>query len=727
MKKGSGLIFIIAAAVVLELISAFQYYYMHELLEQELQGRAQTELTLKAVITKRSIENTERSLKSHIREIKSNLDAPDSLSKILAWIIKFHPSRRGAGVAFKPYYFPKKGRLFEPYALRTDSGDIVAEQIAGENFDYTRDGFYRDIINNKAQDWVGPYDDKYLNQRLITYAVPIYEKKTGDTVAVFGIDIDTRYLADALNKHHLYPSSYDVLLTEEGELIAGSANPAMEKNVEHVVNIINDSSVTKRQSSNGRTTIAEFHDPDNGEKCYVFYANFRGQPHWQIATVYYDNEVYGDLRRLRVYMLQLMLAVFAVLGFIVWRFFRNSMRLQKSLLRQERIGSELKIARNIQAKMLPNIFPPFPERNDIDLYGLLIPAREVGGDLFDFFIRDEKLFFCIGDVSGKGVPAAMVMAVTRSLFRSASTHENNPSRIMHTLNETLCQGNDSNMFVTFFIGVLNLPTGRLRYCDAGHDKPIVITGSNVHKLEAQPHLPLGVFNNFRFNTEEFILPADSTLFLYTDGLTEAKNTSHKQFTLRRVTEKLETMSTASSKQLIADMEQSVQHFVDGAEQSDDLTMLAIHYTPQVQENVIEEEITITNDVHQVVTLNQFVKSVLQRIGISDKEAKQLQLAVEEAAVNIIDYAYPAGVEGTLNLKIAYDGQLLRFVITDQGIPFDPTKQLKADTTLSAEDRPIGGLGILLIRKMMDTINYERAEHKNVLTLIKKIRTKIETI
>ena len=465
MKKRGGLYIVIATAILLELLSAFQYYNMRTMLEKELQGRALTELALKAVITKRVIEYTERSLKSHIREIRSNLRNPDSLANILTWNIKFHSSLRGAGVAFRPYYYQRKGRLFEPYTLRTDSGDIKALQIASKHFDYTRDGFYRDIQEKKDGGWVGPYDDKYLHQRLITFAEPIKEENTGDTVSVFGIDIDTRFLADTLNKYHLYPSSFDVLLSEDGRLIAGPSDPALKKNVEHVVNIINDSSWTKKMSDNKRSTIAEFEDLTNGDKCYVFYANFRGQPHWQIATVYYDKEVYGSLRQLRVNMLLMMLAAFAALGFIIWRYIHNDRKLQKTELKQERISSELRIAHSIQAKMLPTKWPPFPERNDLDIYGMLVPAREVGGDLFDFFIRDEKLFFCIGDVSGKGVPAAMVMAVTHSLFRSHTVHGNNPSHIMHILNETLCQGNDTNMFVTLFIGILDLPTGRLRYCN----------------------------------------------------------------------------------------------------------------------------------------------------------------------------------------------------------------------------------------------------------------------
>jgi len=575
MKKRGGLIVIIAAAVVLELISAIQYYHSRGILEEELEQQAVTELMLKAVITKRTIDNTERSLKSHIREIKSSLHTPDSLSNILTWVIRYHPNSRGAGVAFSPYYYPQKGRLFEPYALRNDSGGIESLQIAGERFDYTRDGFYRDIIEKRTGGWVGPYNDMFLHQRMISYAVPIIGAGQGDTVAVFGVDIDTRFLSESMNTHHMYPSSFTLLLTEKGELIAGPSDPRQKKNGDVVVRIINDSTAPKEKSSNGQATIAAFRDVTDGDVGYVFYSNFTGHPHWQIATVYYDEEVYGPLINQRIYMALLMLIAFAVLGFIVWRFFRSERKLRTTELRQERLSSELHIARDIQVKMLPNVYPPFPERKDIDLYGLLEPAREVGGDLFDFFIRDEKLFFCIGDVSGKGVPAAMLMAVTHSLFRSASAHDSNPSRIMHNLNETLCQGNDSNMFVTMFIGVLNLPTGRLRYCNAGHDKPVIISDGTARSIEATAHLPLGVFPDTRYDSEERMLKGNDILFLFTDGLTEAKDMEHQQFRLQRVVDKLQSRDWSEAFQLVNGVEQEVRAFMDDAEQSDDLTLLVI--------------------------------------------------------------------------------------------------------------------------------------------------------
>ena len=243
------------------------------------------------------------------------------------------------------------------------------------------------------------------------------------------------------------------------------------------------------------------------------------------------------------------------------------------------IENELKVAHDIQMSMLPKIFPPYPDRDDIDIAGSLTPAKDVGGDLFDFYIRDEKFFFCIGDVSGKGVPASLVMAVTRSLFRNVSAHVSEPSEIVRTLNDALVENNETNMFVTFFVGVLDLKTGQMNYCNAGHDSPLLI-GDGVGMLPCDSNLPLGVMPGWTFSSQEIDIHPQTVVFLYTDGLTEAEDISHAQFGDQRVIEVAEQLLADGEHMpstIISRMSHAVQTFVGDAEQSDDLTMLAIKY------------------------------------------------------------------------------------------------------------------------------------------------------
>ena len=242
------------------------------------------------------------------------------------------------------------------------------------------------------------------------------------------------------------------------------------------------------------------------------------------------------------------------------------------------IESELNIAHSIQMSMLPKTFPPYPERDDVDIYGQLTPAKAVGGDLFDFFIRDEKLYFCIGDVSGKGIPASMFMAVARSLFHNVSGHIMEPHIIAKALNESMCDGNDMNMFVTMFIGVLDLQTGHLTYCNAGHDSPLLI-GQGVGVLPCESNLPIGLMD-WEFVPQETTIAPGTTIFLYTDGLNEAENLHHQQFGEEQILQLAEEQLAKGECEpmpLIQRMTAAVHFFAGEAEQSDDLTMLAIQY------------------------------------------------------------------------------------------------------------------------------------------------------
>jgi sigma-B regulation protein RsbU (phosphoserine phosphatase) len=219
---------------------------------------------------------------------------------------------------------------------------------------------------------------------------------------------------------------------------------------------------------------------------------------------------------------------------------------------------------------------------------------------------------------------------------------------------------------------------------------------------------------------ETYLQPNSTIFLYTDGLTEAKNCEHEQFGIKQVEEVLATCTDMHPQELLETIDKAVRGFVGGAEQSDDLTMLAIRYTPQRYESTLNETITLKNDVHEVSKLSTFQKSFYEKMKLEKSLASQLRLAVEEAVVNVIEHAYPFGTEGSVEVTMMSDGHRLKVVIDDTGTPFDPTIEKKVDITLSAEERQVGGLGILLVRELMDTINYEHINGHNILTLRKKI-------
>jgi sigma-B regulation protein RsbU (phosphoserine phosphatase) len=233
--------------------------------------------------------------------------------------------------------------------------------------------------------------------------------------------------------------------------------------------------------------------------------------------------------------------------------------------------------------MLPKTFPPYPDLDELAMYGALVPAKEVGGDLYDFYVRDRKLFFCVGDVSGKGVPASLVMAVTRSLFRTVSTHTESPEQLMMQMNNAMSEMNESSMFVTLFIGVLDLRTGNLAYSNAGHCPPLVIHNQTVTPIEMDANIPVGLMSDWQYSRQDIHINPGSNIFVYTDGLTEAENGEHGQYGEERMNSTLAQVGNLAPRELIAAMSDSVHAFVAGAEQSDDLTMLDIQFIKTIED------------------------------------------------------------------------------------------------------------------------------------------------
>ena len=433
-----------------------------------------------------------------------------------------------------------------------------------------------------------------------------------------------------------------------------------------------------------------------------------------------------------------LVVVLLIIAFTVYSVFRHraSLRLRKAhdelkvaydqleetTAQKAAIESDLRIASDIQMGMLPTKFPTKDERNDVQLYASLTPAKEVGGDLFDFYFRDEKLFFCIGDVSGKGVPASLFMAVTRSAFRTVSAHESMPDRIIMTMNKTIADMNKTHMFVTLFVGVLDLPTGRLRYSNAGHDAPLLI-GAGIGELPCDSNIPVGFMPTWKYSLQEAQIFTGTTIFLFTDGLTEAMDINNAQFQMERIND-VASRALANQQQephqLIDQMIEAVHQFVGDAEQSDDLTMMGIQYIKKQSDVKMQKSIVLPNDVQEVPRLNAFVEEVCQTVGFDDIVTTKVNVAVEEAVVNVMKYAYPSGLHGDVTIEAASNDTRLKFTIIDSGKPFDPTVQAEIDPTLPAKERKIGGLGIHIMRQNMDSMNYERMDNLNVLTLRKTL-------
>ena len=589
MRSKYSVIIIVTVAVLLELIFIIEYQFARRGIRKDVEHRAETELRVKNLEIQKVMVQVETAITNTVWAAERMLEQPDSLYSVLRRMVEQNPTIVGGGLMFKADYYPQKGHWFEPYVAQRSNGTIEEAQIGSASHNYLEAEFFLNGIKAGEGRWSEPYyDNAGAKMMLCTYTIPVRDSK-GETVALLGADVSLNWLSSVINASHIYPSSYNVVISRTGlVMVCPDESLIMRSTIQEVTASSADTTTRhiNQQQMAGKSGHEDITDI-NGEKVTVFYAPVDGETGWSMSVVCDRDEIYAGLREVSIYLTLLMLAGLALLGYIIYRTARSARSLQKATAEKERIGSELRIARAIQESMLPKTFPPYPERDDLDIFASLVPAKEVGGDLYDFLIRDEKLFFCIGDVAGKGVPASLVMAVTRSLFRTASSHEDQPEVIVSVMNEAMADMNDSDMFVTLFVGVLELKTGQLLYCNAGHEEPLLLSEERRVKSE-EPKLPsnnvpVGLMPDWKYEGQQTTIRPGTTLFLYTDGLTEAENSAHAQFGKQRVDKTAQQAlhgGQLAPEAIIALQTEALHRFVGNAEQSDDLTMLAIKYKGQ---------------------------------------------------------------------------------------------------------------------------------------------------
>ncbi len=386
-------------------------------------------------------------------------------------------------------------------------------------------------------------------------------------------------------------------------------------------------------------------------------------------------------------------------------------------MEKEHISTELSVANRIQADMLPQIFPAFPNRDEFDIYAMMHPAKEVGGDFYDFFlVDDDHLAMVVADVSGKGVPAALFMVIAKTLIKNRTQMGDSPSEVLRNVNNQLCEGNEEEFFVTVWLGILEISTGRGWAVNAGHEHPVIRRGSGKFELVMYRHsLAVAVMPDISFRQHEFHLDPGDALFVYTDGVPEATNAEGGLFGNERMLQALNVHPDAQPEKLLPFVKQQIDAFVGKAPQFDDITMLMLEYKGGVKAEELETEARADN-LNEVL---RFLEEHLERWDCPMKVQAKLSIAVEEIYVNIASYAY-GGKPGRalIRLKKTRDPEGVCVTFMDEGVPFDPLARPDPDVTLAAADRSIGGLGIYIVKKSMDEVRYEYRDNCNILTLKK---------
>ena len=718
VKTGAvtGLLMVIIAAVTLEATALIQYLYSQKQLKQEASLRAESQLEA----TKNRILDITNQAESAVRNntwiAQWCLNVPDSLYRVTQRIVEDNPSVVGSAIALVPDYY-KDIHLLAPYtARRLGTYEPVTMSLAGEEYNYPEQEWFKKGLENEQGYWSEPYVDEGGGGILMTtFSLPIKDA-SGRTAAVLTADLSLDWLSDLVGNVKVYPNAYSMMISRSGQfLVCPVETLVMHQTIQEVTNSMEDTSMMNslsRSMLNGETGNQTIRY--KGATSYVYFSPVE-RTGWSMSIVIPENEIYGSIRRAGALVGFLQLLGLVMMVLIIRAVILNALKFREVDDKKKRMEGELHIANAIQMAMIPKASSGGTENEDADLSASITPAKEVGGDFYDYYFRDQKLFFCIGDVSGKGVPAALVMAVSRSLFRTISAHESSPKRLITAMNDFMSDTNENNMFVTLFCGILDLTNGRLRYCNAGHNPPIILTNS-IQPLPVRPNLPLGVMHGMCYEEQEVILHYDDALFLYTDGLTEAENPEHELFGEERMKAVLHTRRDVQA-QLEA-MQQAVADFVGTAPKSDDLTMMFIHYMNKNQNSTTERSLTLNNDIQQIARLAEFTGSIAEDTHMDNALAMSINLALEEAITNVIMYAYPQGKGGQVQIDAVIREGSLDFIISDTGIPFDPTAAPEADTSLGVEDRPIGGLGIFLVRKIMDKVSYRRENGKNILSMTK---------
>ena len=720
---------------------------------------------------------------NNISDIETDINNPDKLQEDLERMVRQNMYMSSCRLIFEPNFYPEKGQNYEIYAWR-DSTDVVRGKQMNENHpDYLVHDWYRSSFEKEEGDWTPPYFDRAASQQLTTTYLTHIHDQNGRKVGMLGADVSLEWLrerhqrVDAEN-HRRFESgfkvqSYSFIVDNDGTfLIHPNEDFVLKKKFQDLCAETPDKRDDEvfRRILNEESGMSLFER--NGEIFWIFYS-FVKYAEWTVVILVPDEIIFHNGNVLTIILLIIFLLGLSLIYFLCHRFLIINMRtltrfvdaanqvshgnfnVQLPMVKSREIDAlrtafgdmqvsltsyinelkettasnvafeqELKFASDIQMQMLPKTYPPFPERTDIDIYGEVVTAKEVGGDLFDFFIRDEKLFFSIGDVAGKGMPAALVMAVARSMFRSASAIHTSPKLIVESINRSVCQSTHSYMFVTLFMGVLDLATGKLHYTNAGHEPPVLV-GSHTRFLPVINNIPLGLRQEWEYQEQEVMIVPGTTVFLYTDGFTEAETSDLKQYGRDRMFREAIRLAAKrlDSRTFVKDIRLTERTFVNYIPQKDDISLLAIKFRGNLDPKLYSRTILLNNDVQEVPVLSVFIEGICDDMQFDKLTKSGVHLAIEEAVVNVMQYAYPEGTKGDIYLSVTADNDNIRFELRDSGKAFDPIAMPEVDVESHVNKHSIGGLGIHLIRHYMDSISYEHKDNQNVLTMIKELKHK----
>ena len=622
---------LLASVLILGAVIGYGYVIARQILEQELEAKA---WQLSRAATAR-IEVVEAAVRKTVEGMggRMAIQAPENqeiLYLLLERLVRVNEEIHGASIALEPKAFGYSDSYSSPYVFRSWNQLVRDDRGKGAERYFVQDWYTLPRMTKRPL-WSEPYRAASRgNVLMVSYSTPIFDNNDR-FLGVATCDISLEWLADLLGSLPLGKEGYAFLVSRNGTYITHPDRRLILK--ENIFSQAEEQN-NPRLRDLGREMVQEkegFLPYDSvfpGQKGWLLY---RAVPAtgWSIGIFFPEAELMAKVTELSrkegligLFGFLLLIPVMMFISRSITEPLRklaettktlatgdleaplpnisgqdevanlagsfSSMReelkkhiamLQTAATAKERIESELRIAQNIQMELVPKTFPPFPDRRDFELFAMMNPAREVGGDFYDFMMPDpEHLWVVIGDVSGKGIPAALFMAVTRTFIRAFVQEEKSPGRVLFRVNEELARNNDANMFVTLFCGVLHLPSGVFRWANGGHNLPFFLPlGDEPVFLPRIRGALVGAIVDLAFDESELTLQAGEALFLYTDGVTEAMNSQQELFGNERTRAGLANLRQRDCAGIVDGITADLARFVDGADQSDDITMLIVRY------------------------------------------------------------------------------------------------------------------------------------------------------
>ncbi len=626
-----ALLILTSITVIFAVVFAYNYFFSRQIISENVEKNARSlaQSTVNRIDTVlMAVEKVPRSLAYFYEDM--NREGEDLIS-LLRSVVENNPEIYGTAMAFEPYAYQGDRERYAPYVNR-DEDNILTSQIT---YDYIYHDWYQIPRELNMPVWSEPYFDEGAgNVVMVTYSMPFYRNIDGKRVftGVVTADISLEWLQEIVSSIKIGQTGYGFLLSKNGTFVTHPRpDLVMNETIFSVAEELQDNTVRElgRKMVSGNTGFVPFNSIVTGKDCWMVYAPLSSNG-WSLSVLFPKNELMADISRLSHTVLFI-----SILGFIIilivtiwiaktitsplralsrateeiatgdldieippiktrdevgrladsFTYMKTSLKkyildLTEATAARERIESELKIAHDIQMGILPKTFPAFPERTEFDLYAILEPAKEVGGDLYDFFLMDEDhLCFTVGDVSGKGVPAAIFMAITKTLIKSKATQGLSPEKILTGVNEDLSIDNPSLMFVTLFLGILDLKSGELEYCNGGHNPPYLMKADEgLEPLATTNGMALGVMEDFLYKSNRIQLHKGDRLFLYTDGVTEAANRENELFSETRLEKDLRSLKECSLAKTLNSVLDHVKNFSEGLPQTDDITMMIVNYS-----------------------------------------------------------------------------------------------------------------------------------------------------